>query len=162
MRNPANVYPEQGQKASSSSKDLEEYIVKNQSRALLDEMWRTRQAARSRGPKMPVQLYLAVHHQLPFVNDAGGNNLTFRLTPEMIQKVQEASERFVLFEKRTGRSHSKKKKTANDKQSEEDSDEAPEVTTTPKRWIWRQSSVVFNDLLKKLIGKLLQHPGDEF
>jgi hypothetical protein len=163
MKNPSNVYPDQGQKAPNSSEDLEEYILKNQLKTLRDKMRRTRQAAKSRGPKTPVQSYLAVHHQVPFVNDTGGNNLIFRLTPDIIQKVQDASEKFALFEKRTGRSHSKKKKTMNDKPSDDESDDAVEVTTAPKRRIGRQNPVVlFNDLLKKLLAKLLQRPGDEF
>jgi hypothetical protein len=163
MKNPSSVYPDQGQKGPNTPEDLEEYILKQQSRMLQDKIRRTRQAARSRGPKTLVQSYLAVNHQLPFVNDTGGNNLTFRLNPAMIQKVREASERFAAFERRNGRSHSKKKKSTSEKQSSDESDDGNEITTAPKRRIGRQSPLVlFNDLLKKLLAKLLQRPGDEF
>jgi hypothetical protein len=163
LKNPSNVYPDQGQKGPGTPEDLEEYILKQQSRALQDKMRRTRQAARSRGPKTLVQAYLPVHHQLPFVNDIGGNHLTFRLTPEIIQKVRDASERFKLFEKINGRVHPKKKKTStNDNKSDDDSDDTAEVTA-PKRRIGRQNPLVLlNELLKKLLARLLQRPGDEF
>lgn len=163
-KNTSNVYLDQGQKSPSNSEDIEEYILKITRKSLLDKIRRTRQAMKTRSPKTMVQAYIAVHHQLPIVNDkAGPNNLVFSLTPEIMQKIAEASERFSVFEKRTGRSHSKKKKNANDKNSEDESEGENEVTTVPKRRIARKNPVViFNDLLKKLLNKLLKRPGDEF
>ena len=202
MKNP-NVYQDQGQKAPMSSEDLEEYILKNQRKTLQDKIRRTRQNVNSKGPRTLVQSYLAVHHQLPLINDKdGANNLTFHLTPEIMAKIAEASERFALFEAKNGKSHSKKKKSGhgihgssgghggtssglsigsgsgsreggshggsnnnnNNSESEYDSDDSPEITIiTPHRRIGRQSPVVvFNELLKKLLAKLLQKPGDEY
>lgn len=177
-RNP-NVYQDQGQKAPLSSEDLEEFILRNQRKTLQDKIRRTNQAIRNRGPKTPVQSYLTVHHQLPLINDTGGNNLTFHLTPSIYAKIEEASERFKFFEQKNGKNHSKKKKSSghglhgshsmvlgdtNDASggSDYDSDEAPEVVA-PSRRIGRQNPVfLFNELLKKLLAKLLQKPGDEY
>ncbi|OHT13242.1 Bromodomain containing protein [Tritrichomonas foetus] len=173
-RNTADVYPDQGQKAPSSSEDLEEYILKIKHKTLLDKVRRTRAAVRKKGAKAPVQSYLTVHHQMQLVNDTGSNNLTFHLTPEIMQKIAEASERFKIFEQKVGRSHSKKKKSssgvsgmsggnvATGDGSDDDDDDEQEVTVIHRR-IGRQNPVViFNDLLKKLLAKLLQRPGDEF
>lgn len=159
----SNVYADQGQKAPAQNEDLEEHLLKNARKAILDKIRRTRQAVKTKGPKTPVQSYLAVHHRLPLVNDTGANNLTFKLTLEIIQKIQEASDRFAAFEKRTGRSHAKKKKVVAEHGSDDDSDEAAEVVPARKKRTGRQSPVVlFNDLLKKLLAKLIQRPGDEF
>ncbi|KAK8876115.1 hypothetical protein M9Y10_006303 [Tritrichomonas musculus] len=198
MKNP-NVYQDQGQKAPMSSEDLEEYILKNQRKTLQDKIRRTKQAIHNKGSKTMVQSYLTVRQQLPLINDRdGANNLTFHLTPEIMQKISEASERFALFEAKNGKSHSKKKKSGhgihgssshigglssigsssvnndhnsrdghhnnNNSESEYDSDDSPEITViAPHRRIGRQSPVVvFNELLKKLLAKLLQKPGDEY
>ena len=173
MKNPSDVYPDQGQKAPSTSEDLEEYILKIQHKTLLDKLRRTRSVIKKKGGKAPVQSYLTVHHQIQLVNDTGGNNLAFHLTPEILQKISEASEKFKIFEQKTGRSHSKKKKSSggssssrssNSKiaeESDEDADDNSEVTIIPQRRLGRQNPVVlFNDLLKKLLQKLLQKPGD--
>lgn len=162
LKIPSNVYQDPGQKAPSTSEDLEEHILKIQRKSLLDKVRRTKQASRGRGPKTPVQSYLTVKHQLPIVNDTG-NNLTFHLTPEITKTILEASERFYLFESRCGKTHSKKKKSSNDKNSDNESDDSTEVTVAPKRRIGRQSPLVlFNELIKKLLGRLMHRPMDEF
>ena len=163
QRNPSNVYPDQGQKMPTQNEDLEEHLLKNSRKAILDKIRRTRQAVKQKGPKTPVQSYLAVHHRLPLVNDTGPSNLTFKLNPEIIQKIQEASDRFAAFEKRTGRSHAKKKKVVTEHGSDDDTDDGAEVLQPTKRRTSRKSAVVlFNELLKKLLAKLIQRPGDEF
>jgi hypothetical protein len=162
-QNPYPVYSDYGQKGLSASEDLEEHVLKTQQRILQDKLRRTKQAMKQKGPKTPVQAYLPVHHQLPFVVDEGGNNLKFQLRPGMIQAIQDASDRFSLFERRANRTHSKKKKTASTKASEDESDDGGEFVSAPKRRIGRQSPVVvFNEMLKKLLAKLIQRPGDEF
>jgi hypothetical protein len=151
-----------GQRSMSGSEDLEGAVLRQHLRFLQDKSRRAKEAIKKHGPKSTVPAYLPIHHQIPFVVDEG-NNLRFQLRPSMIQAIQDASDRFALYERKAKATSSKKKKTTTEKVSDDESDDAAEVTAVPKRRVRRQSPVVaFNEMLKTLIARVLQKPGDEF
>jgi len=81
--------------------------------------------------------------------------LIFRSTLEFIRKIQDVSEKSALLEKRTGRSHSKKKKITNDKTSDDDTGNTGGVTTVSKRGIARKVWAYFSMILWKIINEII-------
>ena len=155
------VNPQMTSKSATRTDDLEAHMLRFRRKQLLDKLRRTKQLAKSKGPRHEVLWYILYMHQAMLVKDPGGD-LQFHITPELTKKIKEASARFQSFILTHNTSSSRKKKSTTsvsmDLRSDDDSDDGPELTTFVPRSRRTNSVSKFNESLMAIVLKLKSDP----